>query len=602
MYDKLFILLVCVYSIVHVGCKTKTVDKNKIDDERDYNHSVISVQGHNDDELYINRELDFKVLLKFPFNYYLDLDNLSDEVKLFNRELNATNWNKDLCHELFYAEYFDHERFGFLAEVINSPVNIDWLLSNLNKYDFIDIEVTSDSTITYSKYFELYEYYFNEYFFKKDSSFIRLISFGRSPIKQSEELENEAHRVTAEYKKYEKNRVAEILQFTIDNLSLQKISESEDNINYFRNSLGFNYSWLNNILNNEDSISTINQKPILLSFLSRNREISDHLSSTKSKRPFKEAVMDDAKHIEVNKFINSTQLHNTSVIIINESHHYSQCRQQFMEILPLCKDLGFNNIFIEGINNDKARVANKTKSIDQNIGLYTSDPVFANMIKKAIDLNYNIYGYEIDVNKDTPNSDESRIQMRERIQANNIFQTINENINLKDDKILIYCGYSHASELPQRGINPMASILKDSLNQDIISINQSDMIGYENDIASFLNLENNKAYLLTLPVLNRRGYDYYLIENNKSHFTNNPDYVYDIGHISYKIACKNLNIDTTHFIVIYDYTDDNPFRIPVFAKQYSDSHMQIKLGVGKWFMQVFSNRGAELCSEIITIK
>ena len=58
------------------------------------------------------------------------------------------------------------------------------------------------------------------------------------------------------------------------------------------------------------------------------------------------------------------------------------------------------------------------------MGIYTSDPTFANLLRDAQKLGVQIYGYEFD--GETPQKGESRYQMRERIQAENIMKTIRD--------------------------------------------------------------------------------------------------------------------------------------------------------------------------------
>jgi hypothetical protein len=146
-----------------------------------------------------------------------------------------------------------------------------------------------------------------------------------------------------------------------------------------------------------------------------------------------------------------------AVIIVNEVHHMPQTRLLTLELLPLLKKKGFTYLGLEALKNDSINLSASPKSKY----LSYAEPIFGNLISNAIKLDYTLVKYERNQDDTTD---------REIVQANNIHKIL-----VKDPKakIIIHCGYSHASENTTSKKRWMASYLKELYNVDPLTIDQT---------------------------------------------------------------------------------------------------------------------------------
>ena len=285
----------------------------------------------------------------------------------------------------------------------------------------------------------------------------------------------------------------------------------------------------------------------------------------------------------------------SSLIIFSEAHHWPQCRFQLKRLLPKFKEKGFTSLFLEGINKYKTSTINLGEPINQEIGIYTSDPTFANLIRHAQALGIQIYGYEFD--GETPREGESRIQARDRIQAKNIIKIISDKNILDTGKVLVYCGYGHANEKETTKSKRMGAHLKEKLKINPITINQHYIIGIESELTNKLKTSKYKPYLLKSPKIENLGYDFMLWEDNPDYFTNDPEYLYKLGTQQQEISCKEIDLNKNHFIQIENMDNPSNIRIPHLAKNYNPNIKDIFLPNGNWLIRVFNRNGESVCTD-----
>ena len=106
-------------------------------------------------------------------------------------------------------------------------------------------------------------------------------------------------------------------------------------------------------------------------------------------------------------------------------------------------------------------------------GYYSNDVVYAQLLRSARALSFEIVAYEQEQDQVAPEDPENPINRsseRDRWQAKNIISRIFDKD--PDAKVLIHCGYGHVSEEMLSRSTPMTLFLKDMTGIDPLSISQ----------------------------------------------------------------------------------------------------------------------------------
>jgi hypothetical protein len=157
--------------------------------------------------------------------------------------------------------------------------------------------------------------------------------------------------------------------------------------------------------------------------------------------------------------------------LINEAHWNSQHRSFTKSLLKLLWEQGYRYLALEALSHHDSTLHERGYPV-QSTGYYTKDTDFGNLIREAIAIGYKPIAYE------TQNGNNGTL--RDTDQAQNIYdKTFKYD---KTGKVLIHAGYSHISEIGDSNYEPMGFQLKKLIGQDLLSIDQESMIGY-NDIA-----------------------------------------------------------------------------------------------------------------------
>ncbi|MCK6543208.1 hypothetical protein L6Q79_11065 [bacterium] len=187
----------------------------------------------------------------------------------------------------------------------------------------------------------------------------------------------------------------------------------------------------------------------------------------------------------VNEIIREAQ--NRQITIVNEAHHVPQHRAFISSLLKPLYESGYRYFATEMLTDNIDTVKkNGYVSFQQN-GFYPNEPVYANLIRKAIEIGYTLVGYEDTVNCDFDPVNPFRcLNQREQNQAKNIANLILKNNS--NAKILIHCGYQHADEVEHQSpkVKTMAAHLKELSNTDPLTIDQTVMSEH-----SLVNFENS---------------------------------------------------------------------------------------------------------------
>jgi hypothetical protein len=137
------------------------------------------------------------------------------------------------------------------------------------------------------------------------------------------------------------------------------------------------------------------------------------------------------------------------VIMINEEHRTPVHRALTLQLLSVLYAKGFRYFAAETIDEKDTELSRRGYAT-QKTGFYTSDPVYADVIRTALKLGYKVVPYEY-MKDCTPKPDNpmSCQNERERGQAQNLFDRI-----LKNDpqaKIFVHVGRSHNAKINNDG-------------------------------------------------------------------------------------------------------------------------------------------------------
>lgn len=183
--------------------------------------------------------------------------------------------------------------------------------------------------------------------------------------------------------------------------------------------------------------------------------------------------------------------------LINEAHYNSQHRSFNKDLLrPLWKE-GYRYLALEALQYKDTGLTKRGYPL-LSTGYYIKDSNFGNLVREALQMGYELVPYETQNNHDGT--------LRDRDQATNIYKQTWEKD--KKGKVLIHAGYSHIAERGDTGYEPMGYQLKKLVNQDILTIDQVTMVGF-NDTAELHDYyqEAAKNFELAEPTifLNKKG-------------------------------------------------------------------------------------------------
>ena len=199
-----------------------------------------------------------------------------------------------------------------------------------------------------------------------------------------------------------------------------------------------------------------------------------------------ENITNNHEITDAKKYILSKSV-DEKILIVNESHHRPEHRHLTKSLLPKLYEQGYRYLAIEAMHSNQYYEIthypeNKHNLADTTImtrgyplmkacsGTYVKEPVFGNLIRKAIGLGFTIVGYE------------QNGKGRELNQAKNIAKIYDEDPNAK---ILVHCGYGHlieASRINRAGKRDtfMAGYLKEITGINPITIDQTNYYNLKN--------------------------------------------------------------------------------------------------------------------------
>ncbi|MFC6100366.1 hypothetical protein [Olivibacter domesticus] len=202
------------------------------------------------------------------------------------------------------------------------------------------------------------------------------------------------------------------------------------------------------------------RKTMLTTFSSFVGDVKDNETSYINSRHWETDIREDSNYTALDAIVEIISIARThQVIMINESHIDPRGRLFLSNLLPKLKAEGFTYLFMEGLREDDI---NERGFPLQTSGFYTSEPMFGDLIRKAIQLGFKLIPY--DCYKAPCNT----VPEREQHQAKIIYETLQQD---PDAKAIVFAGHGHINKDPEK--NWMAHRFKILSGIDPFCINQS---------------------------------------------------------------------------------------------------------------------------------
>lgn len=251
------------------------------------------------------------------------------------------------------------------------------------------------------------------------------------------------------------------------------------------------------------------------------------------------------------------------IVMFNEAHHWPQCRAFVRDMLAGLKAIGYNKLALEAIDNDSTAKAN-FQYPNQNLGLYTAEPVYGQLLREARHLGFTIITYEDTVKCNSKDYTEC-INQREQNEAQNLYNALQKDRD-KNGKLIVLAGYDHIKKKPTSDRTPMA--------YDLMKISGITPVCF--DLCKYYEKETLKAqseiytmvmdkYKPVVPVI--------LIDKNKSPFVNNQDQ----GMVDANVFLPKGELDKSEFPRWYRQSNTLEYRIRLKTKAKTRLFLQVFL-------------------------
>jgi sugar phosphate isomerase/epimerase len=170
---------------------------------------------------------------------------------------------------------------------------------------------------------------------------------------------------------------------------------------------------------------------------------------------------------------------NRQIVILNEAHNHSRHRAFAAQLLRRLRPLGFEWFAAEAFMPRQPGPAPLITNYRvgepflHSYGYYSQDPVFAETVREAARLGYNLIDYEFRRDQYAPDGSDmdTRMAYREEAEAENLIANVLR--PYPNARILVYCGYSHAMESPTDHGEWFAARLKRKTGVDPLTIEQA---------------------------------------------------------------------------------------------------------------------------------
>ena len=188
------------------------------------------------------------------------------------------------------------------------------------------------------------------------------------------------------------------------------------------------------------------------------------------------------------------------LIIIMEAHNAPKHRQWIEQTLPILRNAGFHDYAAETLSESGRNLKQRGYPL-RSTGYYVSDPHFGNVLRTAIDLDFDLHTYE---------AYEKTIDRREYGEAADLAKLFSANPNLK---LVVHAGYGHVYKTtPAHSAKPMAAHLWEMTGIEpycILQMYHSPEDAEARQLARLLDADSEPTMLVPAPVgLRDRQFQY----------------------------------------------------------------------------------------------
>jgi hypothetical protein len=252
------------------------------------------------------------------------------------------------------------------------------------------------------------------------------------------------------------------------------------------------------------------------------------------------------------------------VIMFNEAHHVPSHRLLLYNLLDSLYNQGFRYLALEAFVSDS--LFDKTGFLSADNGYYLREPTFANLVRKAYKLGFQVFGYDVmEANRDS-------------VQANNIY-----NNTLKKDsaaKVVVWAGWGHIDKNP----NSMAGEFEKISGITPLTIDQTR--GY-NYCQKNQNLNN---YYLFQPTNTMKGIKADLYVCNNLNLFDKKTCILTIADNYLREFCKMICIYEQNEFNFVRNNGKTPIPCSVVTTDGTDK-VELNLQKGKYIVFFYDNYG-----------
>ena len=156
-------------------------------------------------------------------------------------------------------------------------------------------------------------------------------------------------------------------------------------------------------------------------------------------------------------------------VMVNERHHVSTDRLLTLSLLRPLYEQGFGYLAAEALSPWEAGLDARGYPVSED-GTYVDDVVFAELLREALALGYEIVSYEERHDQGPPMDGMNDQQVRDYWQAHNLIAGTLERD--PEARVLVHCGYSHLHEEATPRWTPMAHYFREATGLDPLTVDQ----------------------------------------------------------------------------------------------------------------------------------